>query len=131
MYYKLSEELKLPIYLLLDKDAEDNIAQIKPRLRTKDKIHLVSCGEFEDLLPKSLIVKTFNNEFENFVSISENDFSEEASTAKILENLYKTSGLHEFKKADFAKSVRGNITDISDISDEIKSIIKEVSENKS
>ena len=28
MYYRLSEELKLPIFLLLDKDAEDNIAQI-------------------------------------------------------------------------------------------------------
>ena len=60
MYYKLSEELKLPIFLLLDKDAEENIAQIKPKLREIDKIHLVACGEFEDLLPKSLIIKTIN-----------------------------------------------------------------------
>ena len=58
MYYKLSEELKLPIFVLLDKDAEENIVQIKPKLRNSDKIHLVSCGEFEDLLPKSLIIKS-------------------------------------------------------------------------
>ncbi len=57
MYYKLSQEVKLPIFVLLDKDAEDNIRQIEPRLREHDRIHLVSCGEFEDLLPKSLIVK--------------------------------------------------------------------------
>ncbi len=126
LYYKLAEELKIPIFLLLDKDAEENIAQIKPRLRNIDKIHLVSCGEFEDLLPKSLIVKTFNNEFKNFTSISENEFKKDLPTAKILEELYKTIGLHEFKKADFAKAVKTNIYLESDISEEIKDIISEI-----
>ena len=69
MYYKLSQELKVPIFILLDKDAEENIRQITPRLRDIDKIHLVSCGEFEDLLPKSLIIKTVNSHFKNFISI--------------------------------------------------------------
>ena len=127
MYYKLSEELKLPIFLLLDKDAEENIAQIKPKLREIDKIHLVACGEFEDLLPKSLIIKTINKHLENFNSISEEDFEEELPEAKNLENIFKTKGLHEFKKAEFAKMVRGNIANDSDVSDEIREIIKEIS----
>ena len=127
MYYKLSEELKLPIFLLLDKDAEENIAQIKPKLREIDKIHLVACGEFEDLLPKSLIIKTINKHLENFNSISEDDFEEGLPEAKNLENIFKTKGLHEFKKAEFAKMVRGNIANNSDVSDEIREIIKEIS----
>lgn len=127
MYYKLSEELKLPIFVLLDKDAEENIVQIKPKLRNCDKIHLVSCGEFEDLLPKSLIIKTVNKHLENFNSISEQDFEEGIPNAKNLENIFKTKGLHEFKKAEFAKLVRTNITENTDVSDEIKEIIKEIS----
>ena len=129
MYYKLIEELKIPVFLLLDKDAEDNIRQIKPKLRDIDKIHLVSCGEFEDLLPKSLIIKTLNMHFANFTSISESDLDDEQPEVKNLENIFKTKGLHEFKKAEFAKLVRANITESSDISAEIAEIIKEISES--
>ena len=127
MYYKLAEELKIPVFVLLDKDAEDNIRQIEPKLRPIDKIHLVSCGEFEDLLPKSLIVKTVNSDFKNFLSITEADLPSDIPTAAILEELFKTKGLHEFKKADFAKMVKDNITTEEDISDEIIAIIEELS----
>mgnify|MGYP004648661695 FL=1 len=127
MYYELSEDVKVPIFILLDKDAEENINQIRPKLRSIDKIHLVSCGEFEDLLSKSLIVKTVNTHFENFMAISEADLSEALPTAKILEEIFKTKGLHEFKKAEFAKLVRENISENTDISAEIYQIIAEIS----
>ena len=127
MYYKLASELKLPLFVLLDKDAESNIKQIKPKLRKQDKIHLVSCGEFEDLLPKSLILKTVNEHFKNFLTISESDINSGLPMAKLLEELFKTRGLHEFKKAEFAKLVRDKITCDSDISEEIKAIIAEIS----
>lgn len=126
LYYELSQELKLPIFVLLDKDAEENIQQIKPRLREQDRIHLVSCGEFEDLLPKSLIVKTVNSHFENFLSITESDFNKDIPTAKILEEIFKTKGLHEFKKAEFSKLVRDKIESDKDISTEVKTIIEEI-----
>ena len=126
MYYKLINELKIPIFVLLDKDAEENISQIKPKLRDIDKIHLVSCGEFEDLLPKSLVIKTLNNELTNFASVSCDDFDDSISAVKNLENIFKTKGLHEFKKADFAKLVKDNISCDFDISQEIKSIIEEI-----
>ena len=126
-YYELMEQLKLPIFVLLDKDAEENICQIQPRLREIDRIHLVSCGEFEDLLPKSLIIKTVNSHFKNFLNITEEDLLCEIPTAKILEEIFKTKGLHEFKKAEFAKLVRDNISETIDISEEIRDIIKEIS----
>ena len=127
MYYNLAKELKIPIFVLLDKDAEENISQIKPRLRKQDRIHLVSCGEFEDLLPKNLIIRTVNSHFKNFISISEDEFIEELPTAKILDLIFKKKGLHEFKKAEFAKLVRENIISISDVSPEIIAIIEEIS----
>lgn len=130
MYYKLIEELKIPIFLLLDKDAESNLKQIKPKLRVRDKIHLVTCGEFEDLLPRPLIIKTVNSELNNFASISNSDFDNSIPNAKNLENIFKTKGMHEFKKADFAKLVRENISDSTDISAEIASIILEIRESK-
>lgn len=126
LYYELSQETKLPIFVLLDRDAEENITQIKPKLRKIDKIHLVSCGEFEDLLPKSLIIKTVNSHFKNFLSITENDLALDIPTAKTLAEIFKTKGLHEFKKADFAKLVRENITHETDISIEIADIVKEI-----
>ena len=46
-----------------------------------------------------------------------------------LENIFKEKGLHEFKKADFAKLVRENISENSDISEEIADIVQEISGN--
>ena len=127
MYYKLVSELKVPIFVLLDKDAEENINQIKPRLRDFDKIHLVSCGEFEDLLPKALIVRTVNSHFKNFLTITDKDLAVGNSMVVVLEEIFKTKGLHEFKKAEFAKLVKENIVSTLDISPEIVSIVEEIS----
>ena len=129
MYYKLIDELKLPIFLLLDRDAEDNIRQIMPKLRNIDKVHLVSCGEFEDLLPKSLILKTLNSHFKNFTTISDKDLVSGVPEVENLENIFKTKGPHEFKKAEFAKLVKNNIYEYSDISIEIVQIVKEIADN--
>ena len=127
LYYELLQDLRLPIFILLDKDAEENILQISPKLRDIDKIHLVSCGEFEDLLPKTLIVKTVNSHFKNFLTIKEDDLSNNSnSTVKILEDIFKTKGLHEFKKAEFAKLVKEHVFSIDDISAEIIDIIEEI-----
>ncbi len=129
MYYRLINELRIPIFLLLDKDAEENIRQITPKLRNIDRIHLVSCGEFEDLLPKSLIIKTLNSHFVNFTTVTNSDLVDGLPEVKNLENIFKTKGMHEFKKADFAKLVRDNISEKTDVSAEIAEIINEISES--
>lgn len=131
LYYELAEELKIPIFVLLDRDAEENIKQITPKLRKQDRIHLVSCGEFEDMLPKNLIVKTVNSHFKNFLEINiEEIINNEYSTVEVLEELFKLKGLHEFKKAEFAKLVKDNIFEKNDVSEEIIKIIKEISKIK-
>ena len=131
LYYELADELKIPIFVLLDRDAEENIKQITPKLRKQDRIHLVSCGEFEDMLPKNLIVKTVNSHFKNFLEINiEEIINNEYSTVEVLEELFKQKALHEFKKAEFAKLVKDNIFEKDDVSEEIIKIIKEISKIK-
>ena len=125
MFYLLSEQLKLPIFVLLDNDAQENYNQIKPKLRKTDKIHLINGGEFEDILPKELILRTLNDHFANLNSIEESEFIDE-SMIKNLEEIFKKKGFHEFKKAEFAQLIKNNVNSKNDVSVEIEQIIKEL-----
>ena len=126
LYYKLCEELKLPIFILLDKDAESNGYSINTKLRKQDEVYLLESGEFEDLLPEKLIIKTVNSEFKNFVSIGPDDLDTGMSTVKTLEELFKDKCLHEFKKAEFAQKVKQQIKSVNDASSELVNIIDEI-----
>jgi hypothetical protein len=112
--------------VLLDKDAKDNLEEIKPRLRSIDKIHLLACGEFEDLLPLNLVKKTLEYELSNISIIEKEMFDSDEPRAKILEEVFKTRGMHEFKKVEFAQLVKKNIKSRDDISPEIAEIIEEI-----
>lgn len=124
-FYNYAKILKIPVFVLLDSDADDNYKQIVPKLREFDKIHLLKSGEFEDLLPHKLILKTLNYSTHN-ISLPLMNINEYPSTVKFLEEYYRHRGLHEFKKSEFAYFVRDNIEDISDVSDEIKEILNEI-----
>ena len=125
LFYKLAEQLKIPVLILLDADAYDNKMQILPKLRTCDKIHIIEHGEFEDILPKSLILNTLNDLFLNFNSVNKNEFTEDRMV-KNLEEIFKQKGMHDFQKAEFAKSVSKHIFSKNDISQEIEYIINEI-----
>lgn len=126
LYYRLSEILKLPIFVLLDRDAEENLEEIKPKLRSIDRIHLLECGEFEDLLPLGLVTRTLESGLKNISILEKEMLNEDLPRVKILEEVFKTRGMHEFKKVEFAKMVKENILSDKDISDEIVRIIEEI-----
>lgn len=125
LVYTLANQLKLPMFILLDNDAKENYEQILPKLRKFDKIYLLSHGEFEDILPKELIIKTLNDYFKNLNIIEDNEFEDERMV-KNLEEIFKKKGFHEFKKAEFAQLVKNHISSGEDLSDEIKLIIEEL-----
>lgn len=129
LYYNLVETLKLPIFVLLDKDARENLEEIKPRLRPCDKIHLLECGEFEDLLPLDLIKRTLEYELNNISILEYEMLTTNEPRVKILEEVFKTRGMHEFKKAEFARMIKENIKTQDDISSEIEAIIEEIKVN--
>ena len=126
LYYKLCDELKCPIFVLLDKDAQTNEYSINSKLRQCDKVYLLDSGEFEDLLPSDLIIRTINNEFKNFITVNSSDLNTGESTVKTLEEIYKEKGLHEFKKAEFAQRIKQQLFSLSDVSSELCKIIEEI-----
>lgn len=125
-FYQFSDILKIPIFVLLDNDAKENFDEIFPKLRKGDKVHVLECGEFEDLLPLNLIKRTINRHFKNYFTITIDDLRSDLPMTKKLEELFKTYGL-EFKKAEFASLVEKNIESEKDASAEICAILREIS----
>lgn len=126
LFYRLSKELKIPIFVLLDKDAEQNYNEIKPRLRVIDRVHVFKCGEFEDAIPLNLIKKTLAYGLKNISMIELEAVNQNIGMVKILEDIFKHRGMHEFKKSEFALMVKENLDTECDISPEIAEIIEEI-----
>ena len=129
LFYKFSEQLKIPIFVLLDSDAKDNYEQIKLKMRSFDRIHILKCGEFEDILPLNLIKRTLNDYFINLNSISDEELSNERMVVN-LEEIFKRKGFHEFKKSEFAQLIKSQVNSVSDVSEEIKEVISQISETR-
>lgn len=125
-YYQMADNLRLPVFVLLDKDAKTNLDEIKPKLRKGDKIHLLECGEFEDLLPKELVLRTLENDLKNISILEKEMLNDTEPRVKFLEEVFKNRGMHEFKKVEFAKKIKENIHSDSDISPEVVKIISEI-----
>lgn len=130
LFYQLVNVINLPLFVLLDNDAVSNLNEIKPKLRDIDTVHLLKSGEFEDLLPLPLIQRALNYDFKNFTKIELEFLKQDLPMVKILEELFKEKGLHEFKKSEFAALVAQQIKDDSDVSSEISEIISELKKTK-
>ena len=131
IYYELYNQLKLPIYVLFDKDGTRNSKEIEPKLRPNDRIHIINCGEFEDALSKDLVERTLNSELQNISETDINIKEEPGHRVKYLEEIFKHRGMHEFKKVEFAQMVRENISSKTDLTPEITGIIEEIKKIKS
>ncbi len=125
-FYRFAQCLKIPIFVLLDSDAQENYEQIMPRLRENDFVHVISKGEFEDILPKALVKKTVNYEMENISTGDLAKLDSGNSTVEFLEEFFRNRGLHEFKKAEFATFVGENIQDEFDVSPEIREVLEKL-----
>jgi len=130
-FYKYSQILKIPIFVLLDNDAQFNQNQITPKLRANDYVHILDSGEFEDLFPEKLIKKALNHQLANISIIDSDILNQNIPMTKRLEEIFRTRGLHEFKKSEFAQSVKQLSLTKEDLSDEIHQVIAEIVQKKS
>lgn len=126
LYCELKDELKLPIFVLLDADAKKTAESIKSVLRKTDKIHLIEHGEFEDLFSLFLIKRTINNRYKNIFQCCVADFKSDLPMTKVLSEYFRINNLGDFQKAEFAKEIQKNIKSSADLTDEIKIIADEI-----
>ena len=130
-YYSMIEEIKIPIFILLDSDAIQTQELILPKLRTQDRIYIIKSGEFEDILPKNLIINALNCRYESCYKCFEEDFHKDTKTTKELYEIFKQKGFGDYKKADFAKTIKEyilkNPLSKEDLTEEIKIISQKIS----
>lgn len=126
-YTNWKKLLKLPIFILLDKDGIDVFPLIEKQLEKKDEIFMLKSGEFEDLLCSKLIQKTLKKTYPEIIEkVSKKDFNQNLSAVRNLEQYFKKNGLGEFKKADFAQNVKENCTNISYLNSEVNEILEKI-----
>ncbi len=128
-FYNLISTCRLPIFVLLDKDACENLSEISPKLRDKDRVHILRAGEFEDILPEALVLRTLDYATKNISLAPTDEIEFTGSRVEYLEKYFKHRGLHDFKKAEFAELVKQNIIGKNDLSDEILEIFSELRQN--
>ena len=126
LYAELKYILKIPMFVLLDNDAELVYNDVCSVLRKQDKAYLIKAGEFEDILSKELIQKAFAEMNYDIKPASLEELSSDGGTCEALELLWKSRGLGEFRKAHLAKAVHDCISDKVVITDEINSILTDI-----
>ncbi len=126
-YYKLVEEIKIPVFILLDSDAGETYNLILPKLRQKDFMYKIESGEFEDILTGSLIKNALNFHFAQNL-IRENEFEQKGHAVDELHYCFKNNGWGDFKKSDFAKIIREYLIQAKNppVSDELKIITEKI-----
>ena len=126
LYCELKDELKIPIFILLDADAAQTASRIHSVLRDKDRIYLIHHGEFEDIFSLNLIKRTINNSYKNICECRISDFKYDAPMTKILTEFFRINNLGDYQKADFAKKVFENTKTQKDLTQEIVDIVYQI-----
>lgn len=126
LYSKLKDKVNLPIVIIMDNDAFPIYNDLTRKTSKKDQVIIINKGEFEDILPKNLLKRSFNSYFYDIEKVSSNDFQDEYSMCQNISNIYKSRQIGEFQKAHFAKIIAGCIKYKTDISPEIEKIILEI-----
>lgn len=126
IYAELKYILKIPIFVLLDNDAEPVYKDVMSVLRNTDKAYLIKAGEIEDIISKKLIKKSFDYMNYDVKPALTEELQSEKGTCHALELLWKSRGLGEFRKIHLAKAVKDNIKDENDLSSEITEIINSI-----
>lgn len=123
LYFKLKNNLKIPVALLFDNDAKEIAEVLKNSLLPKDEVFVIQEGEFEDIISLNLIKRTLNKVYEpaSFVNLAE--LRESKRMTDNIAAFYRTRHLGEFKKSAFSKIIAENIKYNTDISNEINELI--------
>lgn len=130
LYYEYSEQLKIPIFVLLDKDGENNANEIYPKLRKNDFVYIIQKGEFEDILSEELVKRALTTALENISIIDEEIVENTGHRVEYLEEIFKKRGMHEFKKVEFSQIVKKELKSSDDLTPEIIEIIDKIKEIK-
>ena len=123
IYAEINHGVNLPIFIILDADAQEIADEIGKIIRPQDRLYLISGGEFEDILPDELICRATNSYYGLTGKINKEEIKINNRKTVTLANVWKQKGFGEFKKAEFAQIIAESIKSPSDLSEEMSKII--------
>ena len=134
-YTQLKDVVSIPIFCLLDRDAEEQRLMLTNHLRPQDRLYFLEDGEIEDIFQLEFFVYILNRYLNSLPfsygtsqSINPEDLEESLSRTSSLEKLWRRRELGKFDKVGFADFVANNISRQA-ISDDGRSLIKSLSEH--
>jgi len=107
-FLELRDTVDLPIVVVLDADAGSHASTVADMLRDKDRLHVLSAGEIEDVFEIESFVRLVNEHLSQsrLVSpISVSAFNGRERRTVVLDRLWKQRGLGRFDKIGFAGTV--------------------------
>lgn len=114
-YIGLIDVTPLPVFCLIDRDADEPIATIRQLLRTeKDSLHVWQEGEIEDALGMEILLRYLNlflSETGASAPISLRDMETAGKNRTVdLDRVWRARGLGDFDKVGFARYVAEHIS---------------------
>lgn len=108
LYRENARNLRIPICVLLDSDAEAIVDELSLSPRPQDYIFHISQGEFEDMYDLSVIVQVINRYYQPYPELTERSICELAKDTgargmvQMLKAVWQAYNLGSFDKIDFA-----------------------------
>lgn len=126
-YIALSDITRLPIWCLMDRDAEEQITAVRELLRLpKDQLHIWQNGEIEDSLGTDVLlrhVNAFLSEHGSSSPILLDDLDAKTSRTTSLDRVWRSRGLGDFDKVGFARYLAEHMN-ASEVPDQVKHMLK-------
>jgi len=111
-YLYLKEVLRLPIFVVLDNDAEEQNEILQNSMRGDDRIHVLADGEMEDILTNDVFISLLNKFIESLSgmapgtsNVRDEEFTQGVPRKRALSRLWKERNLGKFDKVGFAKFI--------------------------
>jgi hypothetical protein len=130
-YFELRDVVTLPVVLVVDDDAGEEIEVAAESLRDSDRLHIWKAGELEDTLETHVLVHQLNMFLQSAGaggSVSHNDFPPGERRTAILNKLWRARGLGNFDKIGFAELMSTHIRDKTDVPQDVVKGINAIAE---
>jgi hypothetical protein len=127
-YVNYAEHLSIPIYIVMDRDAQSLLPDLTYYQRDQDQIFVLEEGEFEDIYAPDLIVKTINTCYQPSHPVTKMMLKDpkHEGRVKIMQRLWQQLGLGLFDKIDFAQYMAQMIRAEKRVSPEMESLIQKI-----
>ncbi|MBY0546067.1 MAG: hypothetical protein K2W95_02130 [Candidatus Obscuribacterales bacterium] len=126
-YIALSDITRLPVWCLMDRDADEQIAAVQELLRpAKDQLHVWHDGEIEDSLSVAVLLRHLNMFLSRLGAASPvlpDEFEADVSRTSSLDRIWRSRGLGDFDKVGFAKYLAEHMSS-TEVPEQVKHLLR-------